>query len=78
MVAMEHTPGSSPLPFADEEVKAVLEAFKPMAVKLLQSDQRTKKMVLSHLRDSDIFHFAGHGYTDDTDPSQSYLRLQDW
>ncbi|RSL96820.1 hypothetical protein CDV31_013286 [Fusarium ambrosium] len=61
-----------------EEVKAVLEAFKPLTVKLLQLDQRTKKMVQSLLRDSDIFHFAGHGYTDDTDPSQSHLRLQDW
>ncbi|KAI8711117.1 CHAT domain-containing protein [Fusarium sp. LHS14.1] len=78
MVAMEHTPDSSPLPFAGEEVKAVLEAFRPMSVKLLQLDQRTKEMVLALLRDSDIFHFAGHGYTDDTDPSQSHLRLQDW
>ncbi|RTE69411.1 hypothetical protein BHE90_016208 [Fusarium euwallaceae] len=78
MVAMEHTPDSTSLPFAGEEVKAVLEALKPLTVKLLQLDQRTKQMVQSLLRDSDIFHFAGHGYTDDTDPSQSHLRLQDW
>ncbi|KAF4626776.1 hypothetical protein G7Y89_g11379 [Cudoniella acicularis] len=25
-----------------------------------------------------IFHFAGHGHTDDTDPSQSYPLLNDW
>jgi CHAT domain-containing protein len=25
-----------------------------------------------------VFHFAGHGHTDENDPSNSHLRLEDW
>ena len=32
-----------------------------------------KQDVLSQLRSSNIFHFAGHGYTDKTNPSKSHL-----
>jgi len=47
-------------------------AIKPIKPKLHKQD------VISHLPDCKIFHFAGHGYTDDIDPLRSYLCLQDW
>ena len=39
---------------------------------------RRKQDIISHLPNCKIFHFAGHGYTDTTDPSQSRLLLDDW
>jgi len=39
---------------------------------------RRKQDVISHLPNCKIFHFAGHGHTDTTDPSQSRLLLDDW
>jgi CHAT domain-containing protein len=37
-----------------------------------------QKDVLSALNDCEIFHFAGHGLTDSSDPSKSCLLLEDW
>lgn len=39
---------------------------------------RYKHDIVSHLPNCKIFHFAGHGHTDDLDPSQSHLLLKDW
>ncbi|KAH7139992.1 CHAT domain-containing protein [Dactylonectria estremocensis] len=78
VVDMEHTPGSSPLPFAGKEVEAVSEACELMSIRSVQPEQRTRQSVLPLLRDCEIFHFAGHGFTDATDPSRSHLRLLDW
>ncbi|KAM5385484.1 hypothetical protein ACJZ2D_000683 [Fusarium nematophilum] len=75
---MEHTPKSNPLPFAGDEVEAVFEACKLMSVKPVQPTQRTTESVLSLFGDCDIFHFAGHGFTDVRDSSRSHLRLQNW
>ena len=38
---------------------------------------RRKQDVISHLPHCRIFHFAGHGHTDDEDPSKSNLLLDD-
>ncbi|KAI1013815.1 hypothetical protein LB503_010514 [Fusarium chuoi] len=79
IVSMEHTPDSGrPLAYAVEEAQVVAKACRLMSVKTIQHDQCAKQTVLRHLQDSDIFHFAGHGYTDINDPSQSHLRLEDW
>ncbi|KAG7404064.1 hypothetical protein Forpe1208_v015791 [Fusarium oxysporum f. sp. rapae] len=79
IVSMEQTPDSGRrLAYAVEEAGAVAEACKSMSIKTIQRNQCTKETVLRHLQGSDIFHFAGHGYTDPNDPSQSHLRLQDW
>lgn len=78
MVDMEHTPRSTPLPFAGKEVEVVTEACGLMSIKSVRPDQRTRQSVLPLLRDCEIFHFAGHGFTDAVDPSRSHLRLQDW
>jgi tetratricopeptide (TPR) repeat protein len=78
IVAMEDTPGSKPLPFATKEAAVIREVFcKSTSIEPIEPDRR-KEDVLSHLRDCDIFHFAGHGYTDVKDPSNSHLRLEDW
>ncbi|KAF5724523.1 hypothetical protein FMUND_697 [Fusarium mundagurra] len=37
-----------------------------------------KEPVSKCLLDCTVFHFAGHGYTDEDDPSNSHLRLEDW
>ncbi|KAF5021905.1 hypothetical protein F66182_6053 [Fusarium sp. NRRL 66182] len=79
VIAMDHTPNmSKPLHFACAEAEVVTKACERMSVKAIRRDRCTKEMVLSHIQDSDIFHFAGHGCTDSTDPSRSHLRLQDW
>lgn len=78
IVAMEDTPGSKSLPFATEEAAVIREVFcKSTSFELIEPDRR-KEDVLLHLRDCYIFHFAGHGYTDVKDPSQSHLRLENW
>lgn len=78
VVDMEHTPRGTPLPFAGKEVEVVREACGLMSIESVQPDQRTRQSVLPLLRECEIFHFAGHGFTDAADPSRSHLRLQDW
>lgn len=76
LVAMEHAPGSSRLPFAAGEVEMLHKLCRSMSLEPIEPGRR-KQDVMSHLPDCDIFHFAGHGYTDDDDPSKSYLLLED-
>jgi tetratricopeptide (TPR) repeat protein len=78
VVSMEDTPHSTFLPYAGEEVTAVSEVCELMSVRPIRHDHPQKSVVLSSLRECEIFHFAGHTYTDRQDPSQSHLRLQDW
>ncbi|CAJ0541395.1 Ff.00g080290.m01.CDS01 [Fusarium sp. VM40] len=79
VVSMEVTPGTSThLPHAIAEAQAVESVCKAMSVKTVRKDQCTRAVVLEHLPNSDIFHFAGHGYTDNVDPAKSHLRLEDW
>ncbi|KAI6081062.1 CHAT domain-containing protein [Hypoxylon rubiginosum] len=77
LVAMEETPGSVPLPFVRNEVKMLHEKFKSLSLEPIEPETR-KESVLSHIRDCQIFHFAGHGHTNLDDPSDSQLRLDDW
>lgn len=76
LVAMEHTPQCSSLPFAAKEVAVLSNLCRSMSIDPSDSS-RSKSAVLGQLRDCQIFHFAGHGYTDRRDPSQSYLCLED-
>ncbi|KAF5585162.1 tpr domain-containing protein [Fusarium pseudocircinatum] len=79
IVSMEHTPDTTArLPNAAAEAKAVEEACGKVSIRTIRPDRCTKDSVLAHLPSSDIFHFAGHGYTDNADPSKSHLRLEDW
>ncbi|KAH7184602.1 CHAT domain-containing protein [Fusarium flagelliforme] len=72
LVAMENTQSQAPLPKAKEEVELVSNICESMSVTpvIAGSD---KKEALEHLRSSKIFHFAGHGHTDRSNPSKSHL-----
>ena len=76
LVAMEHTPGSSELPFATKEVEILRDLCRSMAVESVEP-RRCKQDIMSRLPHCNIFHFAGHGYTDNDDPLKSYLLLED-
>ncbi|KAL3431623.1 hypothetical protein BDV09DRAFT_206503 [Aspergillus tetrazonus] len=66
LLSMQDTPGNGYLPFAAEEVQILCDMCK-----------RREHDILGHMRVCQIFHFAGHGYTSHTDPSQSRLILWD-
>ncbi|KAF5593762.1 TPR domain protein [Fusarium subglutinans] len=77
LVAMQRTPGSSSLPHAPKEVSIVRKMCESMELRTVEPKRETQD-VLAELKDCDIFHFAGHGETDDTNPLKSQLRLEDW
>ncbi|KAK8016718.1 hypothetical protein PG993_014907 [Apiospora rasikravindrae] len=79
LVGMERTPGRiyGDLHWASEEIGLVRNQFTSLGVDP-REPQRTKQDVLRHIRGCLIFHFAGHGYTDPINPSDSTLLLEDW
>ncbi|KAF2626795.1 hypothetical protein BU25DRAFT_411322 [Macroventuria anomochaeta] len=79
LVAMPDAPSLPMLGHANEEVmvlQALLESG-PLALKTIQPG-RSKQDVVSKLPSCNIFHFAGHGKTDDRSPIQSSICLEDW
>ncbi|PMD63284.1 uncharacterized protein K444DRAFT_661309 [Hyaloscypha bicolor E] len=76
-VAMENTPESTPLRFANEEVATVKTICRSIPLDAVEPGRR-REDVTSYLRDCRVFHFAGHGYTDTEDPAKSHFRLEDW
>ena len=77
LVAMEKTPNKASLHFATQEVDELTKLCSSMNLQAKQPLPYTKS-VLSALNDCKIFHFAGHGLTDNLDPSKSQLLLKDW
>ena len=77
LVGMKKTPGNKDLQFAVEEVDELESLCR--SIKLhISKPELFKKDVLSALKGCDIFHFAGHGRTNQLDPSESCLLLKDW
>ncbi|EEU38897.1 uncharacterized protein NECHADRAFT_98227 [Fusarium vanettenii 77-13-4] len=76
LVAMEHTPARSNLPFADAEIKVVSSLCASMGLNVVEP-HRLKEEVMTGLQSSMIFHFAGHGSTNQDDPLESFLCLED-
>ncbi|QYS99589.1 CHAT domain-containing protein [Trichoderma simmonsii] len=76
-VAMDKTEGQEPLEYASHEVEAVLAVLQP-AILPKSPLPRYKNDVLSALKTCKLFHFAGHGSTNSTQPLQSTLFLKDW
>ncbi|KAI1158960.1 CHAT domain-containing protein [Nemania serpens] len=80
LVAMRETPNlpaNGSLPFTTAEVDIVKDLcpslqLRPITPSLCKGD------VLRELQACRIFHFAGHGHSDPTEPSQSSLLLEDW
>ncbi|KAH8796745.1 CHAT domain-containing protein [Hyaloscypha finlandica] len=80
LVAMHKTPGLSTngiLPFAAAEVEMLNDLCPSLQLRPVTPTLR-KDDVLQHLQACTIFHFAGHGKSDQVDPSQSCLLLEDW
>ncbi|KAK2469065.1 hypothetical protein H9L39_19333 [Fusarium oxysporum f. sp. albedinis] len=80
LVAMRETPGlgiNGNLPFATNEV-GVLSSFCTSLRLQAITPKLRKDDVLKHLQACQIFHFAGHGRSDPTEPSHSCLLLEDW
>ncbi|CAI6337695.1 unnamed protein product [Periconia digitata] len=76
LVGLRDTPNYGRLDYAPKEIEVVHKLLKSSE---LQSSQPNpcKEDVVSRLKTCKIFHFAGHGYTDDDDPSRSALVLED-
>ena len=64
------------LPSTHEEVSMLHELCKSMTLNPIEPGQR-KQDIIPHLPQYKIFHFAGHGYTDNEDPSKNHLLLND-
>ncbi|KAH8697307.1 CHAT domain-containing protein [Talaromyces proteolyticus] len=77
LVAMQNTPEHSRLPFAAREVAVLHDICKLTGLDPIKPPRR-KQDVIQHLPNCKIFHFAGHGYTDATNPSHSHMLLEDW
>ncbi|KAK1708859.1 CHAT domain-containing protein [Colletotrichum lupini] len=77
LVSMKSTPYRSPLRYAELEV-AMLEKLCPALNATPIRPVQDKANVLEQLGTCDIFHFAGHGTSNSSDPSQSALLLRDW
>ncbi|KAI1036834.1 hypothetical protein LB503_003312 [Fusarium chuoi] len=77
LVGMQHTPESGSLPYASKEIDIVQRLCESAGLDTVRPKPR-KEEVSEQLLGCKIFHFAGHGYTDEDDPSNSHLRLEDW
>jgi tetratricopeptide (TPR) repeat protein len=74
LVAMQNTPGHTQLHFADREVEKIRDICKAIPISSIDPGQ-LRHDIIAHLPHCSIFHFAGHGYTDSLDPSQSHLAV---
>ncbi|KAI3322281.1 CHAT domain-containing protein [Xylariaceae sp. AK1471] len=74
LVAMQNTPRYAPLQFANTEVEIVRDICKEIPAAPVDPGQ-LRDDIVAHLPNCYIFHFAGHGYTDRVDPSQSHLAV---
>lgn len=76
IIDMEHTPGLRRLNYATTETSAVASIYKSMNLQPVMG-MRERAHVVSRLKDCTVFHFAGHGHADPSDPLESYLCLED-
>ncbi|PQE12949.1 TPR domain-containing protein [Rutstroemia sp. NJR-2017a BBW] len=80
LVAMHKTPGlptNGILPYAAAEVEMLNNLCPSLQLRPVKPTLR-KDDVLQHLQACKIFHFAGHGQSNQKEPSQSCLLLEDW
>ncbi|EGX49741.1 hypothetical protein AOL_s00078g230 [Orbilia oligospora ATCC 24927] len=81
LVSMDETPGQSDLSYVSQEISMVEGLLHDdNTAKTIRLERPCKKDVLEKLAQGGckIFHFAGHGQSDPTDPSQSSLLVSDW
>ena len=77
LVAMPTTPERTNLRFVTKEVNGLAELYNSK-ISQVTKPLPHKKQILDALKNCKIFHFAGHGSTDPSDPSKSFLLLADW
>jgi len=78
LVGMQNTPDQPPLPFAAREVAMLEDLCPSLRLKPVRLPRQRREDVLAHFRTCKIFHFAGHGESDPSEPSRSRLLLEDW
>ncbi|KAH8729930.1 CHAT domain-containing protein [Ilyonectria robusta] len=80
LVEMPRTPGCSYLTYVTEEIQTLQARLmsKGFNNMVLASKAAQKKDVLKALESCHIFHFAGHGTENVSDPLRSALLLNDW
>ncbi|GKZ32885.1 hypothetical protein AbraIFM66950_002571 [Aspergillus brasiliensis] len=75
IVAMPTTPQGHPLPGVEAEIAAVQQAAGSLYRIQIQQHPGSED-VLQAIQETDIVHFACHGFCDPVDPSESHLLLQ--
>ncbi|KAK6533638.1 hypothetical protein TWF694_002573 [Orbilia ellipsospora] len=78
LVSMPETVGHSSLYYADEEAEILKGLWLSVGLETIIPSRLETEEVLSALSTCNIFHFAGHGSFNPSDPSQSSLLLNDW
>jgi hypothetical protein len=78
IVAMEETPGTSRLPFAGQELEEVAAICLKAGLNPAQPSRNCRGEVLKDIQTCKLFHFAGHGWSNPREPTQSRLLLEDW
>ncbi|RFN52885.1 hypothetical protein FIE12Z_2898 [Fusarium flagelliforme] len=81
VASMQNTPGLSggTLPFVVNETETLTKLWSTGKAKLeLFNVSPRKSEVLGHLSGCKVFHFAGHGSSNASEPSKSCLLLEDW
>ncbi|KAI0858429.1 CHAT domain-containing protein [Xylaria cubensis] len=74
LVAAEDTVNVNTLEYTHQEVQQVKDILTPVISEcIVAGDHRDQ--VIAHLPHCGIFHFAGHGLTDEKDPLKSHLLL---
>ncbi|KAL7798568.1 CHAT domain-containing protein [Trichoderma ceciliae] len=76
LVGMGQTLGHGDLRFAPQEIEDLASLCNAMLLQV-NKPRPCRQDVLSALQDCKVFHFAGHGLTDELDPSNSSLLLSD-
>ncbi|KAF3104882.1 hypothetical protein TWF102_002647 [Orbilia oligospora] len=77
LVSMDETPGHPDLEYAAEEVSALANLL-PSQITTVKLKRPSKQTILNSLKSCSIFHFAGHGESNPSDPSKSSLLASDW
>lgn len=80
LISMKHTTGlphGGDLDFAEDEVKMLKDMCAPLGLTSV-TPKPLKDDVFETLQTCKVFHFAGHGNSDPTEPSKSCLLLEDW
>jgi len=80
-VSMQNTPGLSggTLPFVANEMETLTKLWSTGGTKLeLLNVSPRKSEILENLSGCKVFHFAGHGSSNTSEPSKSCLLLEDW